>query len=197
MKSILKSFFNNKDGVVSLEFSLIAPALIFGSLYAMNLGYQVNKHQKLASSITAGSNFLQDYVSNNSTDTFRPNYNNENGQTSDSKPMVTAKHVIQSAYGDDLKLEDIDIETYCVCPNPNQSGEAGEEELPYDFTDPETKYYTKQKLTLWKKGELCSYNCPNDAGKARVVVEIAVDHNIHDLFAKNIIIREKLKTRFR
>jgi len=216
MKSILNKLKTDEQGVVSVEFALIAPMMIFGALVAINLGYQVNKHQKLAASITAGSNYLQNYAFEENLNDMRPNWNSDTNLASDSGPIETAKLVIQSAYGSDLELDEIYINTYCGCPNNKvPDGGGGTEPDPdeyeiateqsgssnnnseFDFANPQKDYYTKTKMSLWRKGELCAYDCPSQNGRARVLMDIDIQHSLHDLFGKEIVIYETLKTRLR
>lgn len=213
MKSLFQKFNKNKDGVVSVEFALIAPMLIFATLFAINLGYSVNKHQKLASSLTAGSNYLQDYVLENNLEAVRPNWDNETGNSSDTNTISTLKNVIQAAYGQELRLDEIFVNTYCACPNhtdPNGLGGStdpdnfeiavepnGTSNNEFDFEDSENDFYTKTRLSLWKKGELCAYNCPENGGRARVIMEVDIYHRMTDLFGKETVVHEKLKTRIR
>lgn len=195
IKTLFQKLAKDDKGVISVEFALIAPMLIFATLTAINLGYQVSKHQKLASSIAAGNNYLQDYVMKENLNDFRPNFNVDTNQVSDTTPLANAKYVIQSAYGDDLSLDDIFINTECGCPNNSNSG--GEQSEPIDFTKPETEYYTRTKMALWKKGELCAFDCPEQGGRARVIVEIEVNHTIKDLLGHEEVIYEVLKSRMR
>ncbi len=214
MKTIFRKLKNDDSGIVSVEFALIAPMMIFGALVAINLGYQVNKHQKLASSITAGSNYLQNYAFEENLNDMRPNWNSDTETKSDSTPVETAKLVIQSAYGDELNLDEIKINAYCGCPNnkvPDESGTGDSDpdgfesalEQPetsnrdFDFTNPKQDYYTKTRVSLWRKGELCAYDCPSQSGRARVLMDIDIYHNMKDLFGKDIVIHEKLKARLR
>ncbi len=213
MKKLLSKFKKNKDGVVSVEFALISPMLIFGTLFAINLGYSVNKHQKVASSIAAGSNYLQDYMLEENLEELRPNWNNETGKTSDTNTLATMKNVIRAAYGEELKLDEIFVNTYCACPNhtdPNSSGgttDSNEFETAteptetegedFNFAESDRDFYTKTRLSLWKKGELCAYNCPDNGGRARVIMEVEIYHTMKDLFGKETIVHEKLKTRIR
>ena len=213
MKKFLSKFRKNKDGVVSVEFALIAPMLIFATLFSINLGYSVNKHQKLASSLAAGSNYMQDYLLENELDNVRPNWDNETGKTSDTSTLATLKKVIQASYGEELRLDEIFVNTYCACPNhtdPNSSGGTGEpegfetaveptspESSEFDFENSENEFYTKTKMSLWKKGELCAFNCPENGGRARVIMEVNLYHTMTDLFGKQTVVHEKLKTRIR
>jgi len=216
MKKFFRKLRKNEDGVVSVEFALIAPMLIFATLFSINLGYQVNNHQKVASSIAAGTNFLQDFALEESVDQLRPNFDSQNGNVSDTNLIATLKEVIQSAHGDSLSLDEIFVETYCACPNNNPpAGEgdgsgsldpnlfeiATEQSAPdsdeFDFSEPDRDFYTRTNVSLIRRGELCAYDCPNDGGRARVIMEVEVYHNIVDLFGKEIVIREQLKTRIR
>lgn len=170
--------------------------LIIATLYSINLGYQVSKHQKLASSIAAGNNYLQDYIMEKNLSDFRPIYDADTGQTDDNTPIANAKLVIQAAYGSQLKLDEIFIDTNCACPN-NAGGSGTEEDPTLDFTDPETEFYTRTKMALWKKGEICAFDCPEQGGRARVIVKIEIDHLIKDLFANDEVVHEVLKSRMR
>jgi len=214
MKRLFRNFKKSEDGVVSVEFALIAPMLIFATLFSINLGYSVNKHQKLASSIAAGSNYIQDYVATKDMTALRPSYDSETGEISDTQLLSTTKQVIQSAYGEGLDLSEIYINTYCACPtngnisdgettvdgfetqveggttDPNSNSE-------FDFTDSSKSYYTKTQMSLWKKGVLCDFECPNQQGKSRVIMDIEIYHTMTDLFGKRTVVKEKLSTRVR
>lgn len=216
MKKLLKRICKNEDGVVSVEFALVAPMLIFGALVAINLGYQVNKHQKLASSVSAGMSYIQDYAFEENLNDMRPNWNSKTETSYDSKPLETAKLVIQSAYGDDLTVDEIFLNAYCACPNnkvPDETGtgdgtldpnefeiateQSSSNEKDFDFTDPEKDFYTRTRVSLWRKGELCAYDCPKQGGRARVLMDIEIFHTMNDLFGKEIVVQESLKTRIR
>jgi len=218
MKRFLNKFRRNEDGVVSLEFALIAPMMIFGTLFAINLGYQVNKEQKVASSMAAGSNYLQDYLMENAIEDLRPNYDSKTGSISETNLVGTLRKVVQSAYGEDLMLEEINVDTYCGCPNPagvNQGGESptvptdGSFEMAieqpvdntggegFDFQDPNKDFYSRTRMSIFKKGELCAFDCPVVGGRARVIMELQVYHRMNDLFGKESIVHQKLKTRVR
>ena len=213
MKTILHKFLKNRDGVVSVEFSLIAPMLIFGTLFAINLGYQVNKQQKVEASLAAGSNYLQDFALNHNMAELRPNYDSETGKTNDTQTLSTVKKIIQTASGGMIEAHETYVNTYCACPNnkvPDQDGGSIDEnnfemtlepvnsgQKDFDFTDYSKDYYSKTRMSLFRKGELCAFDCPQNGGRARVIVEMDVYHNVKDLFGKSTIIHEKLQTRIR
>ena len=211
MKKLIQNFRKNEKGVVSVEFALIAPMLIFATLFSINLGYSVNKHQKMASSLAAGTNYLQDYLLENNLEELRPNWDQDTGKVSDTNTISTMKSVIQSAYGDDLALGEIYVNTYCACPNHKVPDEGGETEFPedfgiavetngekdFDFADSDQEFYTKTQMSLYRKGELCAYDCPSNGGRARVIMEVDIYHTMTDLFGKETVVHEKLKTRIR
>jgi len=210
MKRFLNKLRRDENGVVSLEFALIAPMMIFGTLFAINLGYQVNKQQKIASSMAAGSNYLQDYLMENAVEDLHP------GNQSESNLINTVRQVVQSAYGDDLLLEEVFVDTYCGCPNPagiSQGGtnvpEDGSFEMAieqpteqqgsgFDFQDPEEDFYNRTSVASSGRGEICSYECPEPVnGRARVIMELQVYHRMSDLFGKESIVHQQMKTRVR
>jgi len=152
---------------------------------------------------------MQDFAIENNLDDFRPNYDSETGQVTDTTPLQTIKNVIQSAYGTGLDLSDISITTYCACPNHQALNNTDNSDIDslestgtvknneFDYQDTETEFYTRATLTLWKKGELCAYNCPNDSARARVISDIEIRYAMKDLFNKETIIYERLQTRIR
>ncbi len=218
MQKLFNKFRRNEDGVVSLEFALIAPMMIFGTLFAINLGHQVNKHQKVGSALTAGSNYLQDYLMENAVEELRPNYDSKTGTSSETNLVNMIKRVVQSAYGEDLQLEEIAIDTYCGCPSPAGLQGGGTNEPPddgsfemaieqpgtddsvegFDFKDRSKDFYTRTNMSPWRKGELCAFDCPDPVGgRARVITEFHVYHRMYDLFGKETIVKKNLKTRVR
>lgn len=209
MNRFLKKFKGNEDGVVSVEFAMIAPMLIFGSLIALNLGNQVNAHQKAAAAVAAGGNYLQDYALENAIDELRPNFDSQSGKVSETNLISNVKKVVQSAYGDTLHLGEIDVDTFCACPTNigSNGGDDGDEfefqidqpseQSEFDFNDPSKDFYTRTRMSLFKKGELCAFDCPEQTGRARVIMELEVSHKKTDLFGKEIYIQQKMKTRVR
>lgn len=199
MKKLFSKFTKNEDGVVSVEFALIAPMMILGSLIALNMGYQVNAHQKATAAVAAGGVYLQDYALENSIDDLRPNFDSETGKLSDTNLIATVKQVIRSAHGDELKLNEIYVNTYCACPTNVGPDEGGIDpnSQSFDFTDTSKDFYTRTRLSLFKKGELCAFDCPENGGRARVIMEVDVTHELYDIFGKRIYIKEKMKSRVR
>ncbi len=219
MKKFLNTFRRNEDGVVSLEFALIAPMMIFGTLFAINLGHQVNKHQKVGAALTAGSNYLQDYLMENAVEDLRPNYDSKTETVAEANLVNMIKRVVQSAYGEDLKFEEIAVDTYCGCPNPaglnqgsgtNEPPDDGSFEMAieqpvvddsvggFDFKDRTKDFYSRTNMSIWRKGELCAFDCPDPVGgRARVIMELHVHHRMYDLFGKETVVKKNLKTRVR
>ncbi len=213
MFNLLRKFRKDTDGTISVEFAMIAPMLIFGSLFAIDLGYQVNKQQKVEASLAAGSNYLQDFALGHNMNELRPNYDSQTGKVSDTEAISTVKQVIEKASGGMVNPHEINIDVYCACPNnkvPDDGGigTPGENfefqieqpisgEKDFDFTDPTLKYYTKTNMSLFRKGELCAFNCPDNGGRARVIAEMDIQHVMNDLFGKETTVRETLLTRIR
>ena len=196
MKKFIQ-FIKDKTGAISVEFALISPMLIFSTLYSANMGVKVHEHQKLASAVTAGSMFLQDYTLKKDLRTLRPNFDELNQDYVDSTPITFAKSVIRNAYGEELPLESIQIDTMCACQAPQTDPSGTATEIPYDFKDENTTYYNKQSISYSQSGELCPFNCPGVGGRARVLVEINIYHNTADFFSDEVLVAETVTTRLR
>lgn len=213
MFNLLRKFKKSDDGTISVEFAMIAPMLIFGSLFAIDLGYQVNKQQKVEASLAAGSNYLQDFAMGHNMNELRPNFDSQTGKVTDTESLTTVKQVIQKASGDMVDAKEIEVDVYCACPNnkvpdTGNIGTTGEDfefqieqptygEKDFDFSDPTQKYYTRTNMSLFRKGELCAFNCPDNGGRARVIAELDIQHVMNDLFGKETVVRETLLTRIR
>jgi len=196
MKKFIQ-FLKDKSGAISVEFAMISPMLIFSTLYSANMGVKVHEHQKVASAVSAGTMYLQDYTLQKDLRTLRPNFDDLSQDYVDSTPVNFAKNMIKNAYGDDLPLEAIQIDTMCACKAPNQDPEGTLTEVPYDFEDQNTTYYNKQSISYSRTGELCPFNCPGENGRARVLVEINVYHKTADFFSDDVLIAETVTTRLR
>ena len=212
MFNLLRAFRKDTDGTISVEFAMIAPMLIFGSLFAIDLGYQVNKQQKVEASLAAGSNYLQDFALGHNMNELRPNYDSNSGKVSDTQSLADLKKVIEEASDGMVNAREIEVDVYCACPNnkvpdggsidPGAGFEfqieqptSGEKE--FDFSDRSQNYYTKTRMSLFRKGELCAFNCPDNGGRARVIAEMDIQHVMNDLFGKETVVRETLLTRIR
>ncbi len=189
--SKIKSIRKSVEGALSVEFALIAPALIAVSLAATNLGYRVYLQQKLAASISSGTEYLQDWVGENDLDAIRPGKNDDTDQWTDSSPVENTKIVIRDAYGNQLSTDDISVETLCGCPDTTQADPDAGTIVP-EFTG----YYveTRQK-DFDDANNLCPSKCNGE--QARVTIEIEVILETKDLFNNSVKVSEKLRTRLR
>ncbi len=196
MKKLI-SLIKDKSGTISVEFALISPMLLFSTMYSANMGVKVHEHQQLASAISSGTMYLQDYALEKDLSTLRPNFDKTLSDYVESSPITAAKNVIRNAYGEELPLDSIQIEAVCACQAPRTDNQGSVTEIPFDFEKPETTYYKKQTISYSNTGELCPFNCPEVGGRARVLAEITIYHKTADFFSDDIVVAETVTTRLR
>ena len=197
MKKLI-AFLKDRSGAISVEFAMIAPMLIFSTMYSANMGYKVHQHQKLTAATNAATMYLQDHAMNKDLSTLRPTYDKFTGQFNDSDTVTAVKSAVQAAYGADLALESIQVDTVCACQAaPAQPTDGTQTVTEYDFENEETQFYKKQTISYSASGEVCAFNCPGVGGRARVLVEINIRHQTSDFFSDDVIVTESITTRLR
>ena len=197
MKKLI-AFLKDRSGAISVEFALISPMLIFSTMYSANMGYKVHQHQKLTAATNAATMYLQDHAMNKDLSTLRPVYDKFSGKFNDSNTVLAVKGAVQAAYGDELPLESIQVETVCACQAaPAQPTDGSVTYGEYDFEDQSTQFYKKQTISYSSTGEVCPFNCPGVGGRARVLVEVNIRHTTSDFFSDDVVVTESITTRLR
>ncbi len=195
--SKFKQIRSSVEGALSVEFALVAPALITISLAGVNLGYQLHLEQKLTASVQNGSDYLQDWVMANDLNDLAPTMtddddDNESEEWKDSDPVVTTKTMVSDAFGKSLGPEDVEVEFICGCPD-STGIDTGSGTVSENYTG----YFVKtSQKDYGDVEELCPSTC-NNGMLPRIIVELNVDHETKDLFNNSLSVSETQRSRLR
>ena len=188
MNTLRKTFWHNESGLASIELGLIAPVLIFSLIFAGNIAFRIQHEQKLAAAAYAGVNYLQDQVAAAGVGALRPRVDPETGQPMNASAVEVARRIIEDAYGSNIDISGIVIDTYCGCPQRNADFRNG--------FDEEEPFYSRTEMTTNTSQDVCPANCP-DSSKSRVIASIDIEHTARDLFGNEERITERVVTRLR
>lgn len=191
LRLFLRRFKRRTEGSISVEFALASPIMLFSSLMAADLGFDVFSHQKLGGSLTNGAAYLQDYMLENEIDDLNPTFNAETNKWTESQPMKVARALIQDSYGSALRSEDINFEILCGCPD-----EAQVDETNGTVSEAYSGYYKEVSQKNYAGyGKVCPMQCGGE--DSRVTVKISVSFVARDLTGEHQVYEQTLRTRLR
>jgi len=130
---ILRRFRKNEDGVVAIEFALIAPIIIFAIMAMADLGLASYDRMKLTSGVRNGAHYLMMIGDD---------------------PAVVQEIVIRSS-GLGEKIVGVEVNQYCACSGsegvPTECAvECSDGNMTNVYTRITAAAYSKQLLKSWK-----------------------------------------------
>lgn len=194
---VLKKLRGDTRGSIVVEMAMVSPLVIGAFLVSSAYAQKVYQHQKLQSSIYAGSSYMQDAVTAGDFSSLQRTWN-EDGSEKESSLIQTTKIVIKDASGMPLKLEDIDVDVRCACPNITPEDIDDSRTGDSDNADPfeqNVEYYKSTSVAMLGQN-ICPAKCP-DSYDARLIADITVTYTEKDLLGKTATLTQKLVTRLR
>ncbi len=186
---LVKSFSQKRDGVISVEFAIIAPFLITAILVASNLAFTIVNHQKLAAAVNTSATYLQDHVAEAGTGSIgKKEYDDLGGQI-DNKVKRTAKLIVEEAFGKEIQGSGADVNFYCACPPPLSDTRG--------IYDGEIPYYEFSSISMGNGSDVCPTACEASGEPQRVLAKIEVSYDSYNLFGTKKTISESIVTRLR
>lgn len=194
---VLDKLGEDTRGSIIVEMALVSPLIIGAFLVSSAYAQKVYQHQKLQSSIYAGSSYMLDAISAGDYSSLQRSWN-EDGTQKESSLIETTKIVIKDASGMPLKLDDIDVDARCACPNITPQDIDDSRTGDSDKADPfeqDVEYYKMTSVAMMGQN-ICPAKCP-DSYDARLIADITVTYTEKDLLGKTATLTQKLVTRLR
>lgn len=184
----LKTLWNSKDGVISVEFAIISPFIITAILIASNTAFTIVNHQKLAAAVNTSATYLQDTVAEAGTGGIGQKEYDELGRQIDNRLKRTAKVIVEEAFGKEIKGAGADVNFYCACPPP-----VSDYRGIYEGDKP---YYNYTSVSMGNGSDVCPQECEGFTNEPqRVLAEISVSYDSYNLFGQKKTISESIVTR--